>query len=422
MPKDAKARTARAKPKPLEDTQIRNAMARAKDYKLADTDGLFLHVQKTGHRSWRYRTEIKGREKVFTLGTYPELSLKAARRSRDAKRVEAQAVKSSGPAAAKFLSEPLATVAARYLTRKSSLWSVDHRKELSRRLETHIYPTLGDLPVRDIQGVQILRALRVIEDAGSIDLAHRIRGLLSNIFGFAIGEGLAADNPAEGIKAALAPVPVWKHRPAVTTLDDARTVLRKVESIAAHPVIRLCMRFMALTAQRPGECAGAEWSEFLGVTDVWSEPTWVIPRERKGVKRGNTVPLSRQTVEVINAVRRYSGRLMQVFPSTRNDGEGLSNNALRYLLLRAGMVGVQVPHGWRATFSTVMNGLYPQDRLPIDLMLAHVSKGAVEAAYNRQEHMERRRELAQEWADLLLRDAPSASELLEPSLAKYVSQ
>jgi integrase len=71
-----------------------------------------------------------------------------------------------------------------------------------------------------------------------------------------------------------------------------------------------------------------------------------------------------------------------------------------------------VPHGWRATFSTVMNERFRSDKQVIDLMLAHTPKDKVEGAYNRALHIDRRRELAQEWADLVLEGARPAAELL----------
>lgn len=90
----------------------------------------------------------------------------------------------------------------------------------------------------------------------------------------------------------------------------------------------------------------------------------------------------------------------------------MSENALGYLLNRAGYAGQYVPHGWRATFSTVMNEAYPEDRAVIDLMLAHVPKDEVEAAYNRALRLPRCRELAQPWADMLLADMTPAAAIV----------
>lgn len=90
----------------------------------------------------------------------------------------------------------------------------------------------------------------------------------------------------------------------------------------------------------------------------------------------------------------------------------MSENAIGYLLNRAGYAGRHVPHGFRASFSSIMNERCPDDRQIIDQMLAHVSKNQVEAAYNRAEYRDRKRQLAQDWADMLLDGFCCSSELL----------
>jgi integrase len=101
-----------------------------------------------------------------------------------------------------------------------------------------------------------------------------------------------------------------------------------------------------------------------------------------------------------------------VFPNTRHAHKPMSENAIGYLLNRAGYHSKHVPHGWRTMFSTLMNERYPADRHVIDLILAHTPKDKVESAYNRAAHMTRRRELAQDWADILLEGMPPAASLL----------
>lgn len=118
------------------------------------------------------------------------------------------------------------------------------------------------------------------------------------------------------------------------------------------------------------------------------------------------VPLSWQAVETLVAIHTVTGRLNYVFPSARHVHRPLSENALGYLYNRSGYHGRHVPHGWRAAFSTIMNERAeragtPGDRAVIDLMLAHVPTNKVEGAYNRAAYMQRRREIAQEWANLL---------------------
>ena len=129
------------------------------------------------------------------------------------------------------------------------------------------------------------------------------------------------------------------------------------------------------------------------------------------MKKDHVVPLSRQAVDVLAVARTMSGRGPLVFPNSRWAHRPMSENAIGYLLNRAGYHHRHVPHGWRATFSSTMNERFRADRPVIDLMLAHAPKDKVEAAYNRALHMERRRELGQAWADLILAGAGTAETL-----------
>jgi len=125
----------------------------------------------------------------------------------------------------------------------------------------------------------------------------------------------------------------------------------------------------------------------------------------------HVVPLSWQAVATLRVLRTLTGRFPYCFPSERHVHKPISEGTLRALLIRAGYGGRHVPHGFRAAFSTIMNERPAEqrqdnDRAVVDLMLAHTPehKSGSEGAYNRAAYMPRRRELAQEWADLILAD------------------
>jgi integrase len=128
--------------------------------------------------------------------------------------------------------------------------------------------------------------------------------------------------------------------------------------------------------------------------------------------RDHLVPLSKQALELIGVLRTITGDGTLAFPNNFYDHKPLGENAMLHLLNRAGYKGQHVPHGWRSTFSTVMNERYPADRAVIDLMLAHMPDDKVEGAYNRAAYLKRRTELAQILADLILKDAKPAASLL----------
>ena len=133
------------------------------------------------------------------------------------------------------------------------------------------------------------------------------------------------------------------------------------------------------------------------------------------------VPLSRQAVETIEAMHGLTGHLPFVFPNERHSHRPMSENTVRGMMIRIKEEKYKhrhCPHGWRSAFSSIMNewrrkNKTPDDREVINLMLAHVVEDKVEGAYNRAAHMERRRELAQIWADMLLDNIQPAADVLE---------
>jgi len=149
-------------------------------------------------------------------------------------------------------------------------------------------------------------------------------------------------------------------------------------------------------------------------------PVWQVPATRMKLRlqykdderRGHLVPLSTHAIDVIQALRKLTGRTPYLFPNQRHAHRPASETAIGYLLNRAGYHHRHVPHGWRATFSTIMKEQFKHDRHIIDLMLAHVPKHRVEGAYNRAEHLERRIELAQAWSDLIMTDQMPIEDLI----------
>lgn len=261
-----------------------------------------------------------------------------------------------------------------------------------------------------------MECLRAIEDRGAIETAKRVRQRVSAVFVYAIAEGIASADPAEKLGAALRPLRKGRQ-PAITDLARLRKMIADAEEDHARPITRLALRFLALTVVRPSELRGARWDEFENLDG--RKPLWRIPAARmKGdhdrkeeVDGDHLVPLARQGVAVLRALWPLTGDCDLLFPSTRHMHKPMSENAIGYLLNRAGYHGHHVPHGFRAAFSTIMNEWAERhgkehDRKVIDLMLAHVPREKVESAYNRAAYMPRRRELAEAWADMLTEGLP----------------
>jgi integrase len=405
----------------LTDTAIRKAKPGDKPYKLADGGGLHVYITPAGSKLWRYRYEIGGKEKLLSIGPYPDVGVTEARTARDTARATLR--EGRDPAVTKKLQKlahvtsganTFEVIAREWHTLQLSHWVERHATDVITSLEKEVFPTLGNVPITDITAQTVIALLRTVEKRGAKETARRIRQRMSAVFVYAISTGRAENDPAATVQKAMAPL-IKGRQPAITDLSEARQMLVKAESEVAHPVTKLALRILALTAVRPGTLITTPWTEWQATEDIWCVPAARMKlrlHHKDDDAHDHLVPLSRQALEAIEALRRLTGRGPLAFPNTRHAHRPMSENAIGYLLNRAGYHHRHVPHGFRSTFSSVMNERYKADRPVIDLMLAHKPKEKVEAAYNRALHLDRRKELAQIWADLILEGAKPAADLL----------
>ncbi|NJR80262.1 tyrosine-type recombinase/integrase [Sphingomonas corticis] len=421
----------------LTEVEARKAVAADRDYKLADSGGLHLFVSKTGHKSWRLKYRFGGKERRLVLGTYPALSLKRARELRDdAKRalrdgrdpgLESKRARHSRKMGHE---NTFRQFALEWHAGQKDRWKDVHADDVLVSMERDLFPEIGQFPVDQIDEGLLLAALRKVEARGAIETAHRLRQRAERVFRYAGAAGVKNGNPAVNVRDALKPVPPGKRRPAVTDVETVRRLIRDVDRAAASPVTKFASRYLGITAQRPGMVRNAAWTEIEGVDwsrpdepspdAVWRNPADKMKQEldlREDDAFEHVVPLTGHAVAVLRAVRPFTNGKGLIFPGGRDSQKPLSENAIGYLYNREGWKGRHVPHGWRSSFSTIMNGRMERlhlgaerllvDRLVIDLMLAHSPTGMShsELVYNRQRYMERRRELAEDWAALILEGA-----------------
>lgn len=408
----------------LTDAEIKRAKPREKPFKLSDGGGLHLYVTSAGGKLWRYRYEIGGKEKLLSIGPYPAVSLSEARRLRDEAKETLR--KGKDPGVVKKLSklvgerqsgETFELIAREWHTMQKPQWVERHAADVIGSLEDEVFPHVGTSPIREIGVPEVMGLLRKIEARGAIETARRVRQRMSAVFVYAISTGRAVGDPAAIVKGAMAPLKKGRQ-PAITDLPKAREMLRAAESKEGHPVTKLALRLLALTAVRPGTLITTPWDEWKHLED--GSALWQIPAERMKLRlqhkedeaRDHLVPMATQALDAVRALYELTGKGPLAFPNTRHSHKPMSENAIGYLLNRAGYHGKHVPHGWRSTFSSVMNELYPADRHVIDRMLAHVPKDKVEGAYNRALYLERRKEIAQLWADIILDGSLSLEEII----------
>ncbi len=364
---------------------------------MSDGKGLFVLVNPDGSRWWRFKYRFAGREKLLSFGLYPEVPLKLARERRDEARakvadhidpsVERQAEKAARQ-------DTFRAIADEWLKQQRALGE-STIEQLRRRLNTYVMPHLGNQSVGEIGAPELLRVLRKIETKGNHETAHRVRALCGRIFRYAIATGRAERDVAADLQGALISVRSTNFA-AITDPRRIGELLRAIDGYQGQPSVMFALRLAPLVFVRPGELRGAEWAEF----DL-AGAEWRIPAGRMKMGAEHVVPLSIQSLSIIEELRIYTGTGRLLFPSLRSSTRSISDNTLNAALRRLGYAGdEQTAHGFRSTASTRLNELgFPPD--VIELQLAHAERNKVRAAYNRAERMAERRHMMQAWADYL---------------------
>lgn len=383
------------------------AGAQSRAYKLHDQGGLHLLVRPTGSKSWQLKYRWRGREKLLTLGQFPEINVNRARiLQAEAKEQLAAGVDPGRRAAA---GETLEQLARLWYAKNLPGWSPAHAGDVLASLERDVFPELGTIPAGSVTAPQLLGAIEAIADRGCRASAHRVRQRLAEIYAFGRAKGLVAGNPAADLGAAmLAPPPARGHA-ALTSIEDCRVLLAACERDTGRIETIAASEFLALTAVRLAAVRGMVWEEVDLAARTWTVPAarMKLSRAKKGDARfDHVVPLSLAAELVLRRVVRFAPKSIAehpdqlVFPG--RGGGPIAAGAIRELYERVGFGGRHVPHGWRASFSTILNEeLGPEWRFDIDAALGHAGKGKVEAAYNRSVQLARRRELMERWGALL---------------------
>ena len=391
----------------LTDTSIRNAKPVGSRRRLSDGDGLFLIVTAASKR-WQYDYQIEGKRRSLSLGIYPLVSLARARQDHEQARrwlkvegidpVVARAANRADRKKTKARESlnTLKLVSERWLA-KQQTWAESHRSKVELRLKNDVYPMIGDRPIASITTREIGDCLRLVENRGAIDSAHRIKQTLGQIFRFAIQDGLLDYDPTLALKGALTKYERGQY-PHITDPKRLGQVLKAIDGYEGSAEVRAALRLLPLVFVRPGELRNAEWVEF----DL-ERSTWTIPATRmKRSKNGNhIVPLSTQAKAIIEELYLLTGTGELLFPGARSSKRPISDNSLNAALRTLDVSKDEhVAHGFRHTASTLLNEQRGVDPDLIEVQLHHMDK-SVRGKYNGAKYISARREMMQGWSDFL---------------------
>jgi integrase len=387
---------------PLTDTGVKKAKPGAAPMKLSDGKGMYLLVNPTGSKLWRWKFRVLGKEKVMALGAYPDVSLAQARDSLDKARkllasgADPMAMRKADRKASLTAAEnSFETVARNWWAHWKPTRTEQHAGQVMRRFEANVFPYIGTRPVSEIQAPELVAMLKAIEARGVNDVAKRAHQTSSQVFRYAIAHGLATRNPAADIKPSDVLASRQKQNLARIEGKELPELLRHIDAYHGAAVTRLAMKLMALTFVRTSELIGAQWAEF----DL-KAGRWDIPAERMKMKTPHIVPLSSQAVNILKTLHLVSGHGALVFPGERDHEKPMSNNTILGALARMGYKGRMTGHGFRGIASTLLHEM-GFNHAHIELQLAHQERNAVSAAYNHATYLRERAKMMQHWADYL---------------------
>jgi integrase len=390
----------------LTDLAIKGLRPAGKQYKVSDGGGLVVDVTPSGSKFFRYQYRFGGRQRVLTLGEYPSLSLKEARRLHLLAWEKVKLGIDPAPERTRPKAGPGGKGEAPKVMTFKELAGLHMaaRQELAPRtilayqglLINHLLPTLGDMPVTEIKAQDITAITTGLRDTGRAHSAREGLGLCRRIIRWGIAELGLGDI---GLSDVTAPLSVTAPPPkGFAFIEDQALLGGLLADIDAwarkHPITGPALQLAPLLALRPGELAGLQWAEVdLDKAEI------IIPASRMKGGRDHWVPLSTQALGILKGLQDPAREKIHVFPG-QGEGGPISVRSMAMALRYMGYPGdTHTMHGFRKVFSTWANESgYNWDW--IERQLSHVP-GGVRGIYNKAQYAEGRRKMMQDYSDYL---------------------
>jgi integrase len=390
----------------LTDTALKSLKPKGKPYKVSDRDGMYVVVAPSGTVTFRLDYRLNGRRETVTLGQYGPAALSLARareKTIDARRA---VMEGNSPAHEKQRAKRRIKE-AKNLGEFGERWlkdapMADSTRAMRRAIfERELLPVCKNRLLHEIRPDDLRALCAKIVDRGAPATAIHVRDILKQIYGFAILHGEKVANPADEVGPASIATFVPKDRSLSPT--EIRLMLKQLEHVATLPTIRLGMRLFLMTMVRKSELQDATWDEVDFENAVWS-----IPKERMKRSKAHNVYLSRQSMDIMIALKTCAGNSRYLLPSRYDADAPMSRatfNRITYSVVeRAKLEGLPLEpftvHDLRRTGSTLLNELgFNSDW--IEKCLAHEDGRSSRGVYNKAEYEPQRRHMLQEWADII---------------------
>ncbi|QGY30233.1 integrase domain-containing protein [Pantoea cypripedii] len=384
--------------RPLTNNEILKAKPQEKDFTLHDGDGLFILIKTSGKKLWRFRYQRpdSSSRTNLSLGSYPALTLAAARQMRDqylsllVQGIDPQRQQEEASEQRQIeLDSVFSVVAGNWFQLKSKSVTEDYAKDIWRSLEKDIFPAIGNIPVQTLKARTLVEALEPIKARGALETVRRLVQRINEIMIFAVNTGLIDANPASSVGMAFEK-PKKQNMPTLRP-EEVPKLMRTLFMSNLSVSTRCLIEWQLLTLVRPSEASGAQWIEI----DL-NAKLWKIPAERMKSKREHIVPLSAQALDILEIMKPISAHRNHVFPSRNDPKQPMNSQTANAALKRIGYGGKLVAHGLRSIASTALNEAGFNSDV-IESALAHTDKNEVRRAYNRSTYLEKRKKMMNWW-------------------------
>lgn len=356
----------------LEDAQCRNAVCPPdrKRARFTDATGLYLEVSPAGSKRWFWKIYLDGKEPRLALGSYPDVTLTAARKARDAAKInksegrnpvqvrKVEKLKASRPGGDTFKA-----VALEWYGKQIPQWSEGHADRQLRLFERDLFPWIGEMAMIDIRPMELLAALKKIEDRGALETAYRALMLARQVWDYWLPTAhVQQRNITEGLKSRLTP---YRGKNFAAILDPTRMggLMRAIKGYKGGPIVRTALQLTPYLYQRPGNLRMMEWTELDLDSALWTIPSMKMKRTKLEKEQGDDhiVPLPTQALALLHSIHPLTGHGRYVFPGERSHERPVSDNSVRSALYALGFGKEQSWHGFRASARTML-----VDELDID--------------------------------------------------------
>ncbi|WP_129141471.1 tyrosine-type recombinase/integrase [Modicisalibacter coralii] len=388
------------KRRPLADTVLSTLEPEEREYRESyGMDRLYFVVSPSGRKRWevRYKKPSNGKWAWMGVGSYPDTTAKAARRSAmDVAELVAEGI---DPVQHRKMEREGVEATFEQTTREwyqhkvASGLAEGTLIQVRRWMKNDALPHLGRLPIAKVTRADCAKLQTFIEARGSFEVADKSRAWLNQIFGYAIALGRTDNNPASNLADIAAKPPEVEHYPHLLE-QELPHFLQQLRKTTGGPVVKTAAWMVVRTASRPGMVRWAEWSEI----DL-KEGLWTVPGEKMKMRRDHIVPLSPQVVEMLEALAPITGHSRYLFAGGGAKVPVISDMAINSLFRRAGYKRRMTGHGSRHTAKTLLSE-HGWPKAWTEMQLAHKPPG-LEGTYNKAAYLNQRRVMMGWYCDYL---------------------